>query len=427
MVGTPTPVTGLPADLTGVGPSLTMGAQSILWRNDGVLIVGEVAQGGQVLEIHEITLGPFNPLGTPMAADVRRCITTVPAGWTGSIDQMDFLPNGDVLFSVRTLPATTCSGTVNAFSTTVLGILSTANAVVPVPVGPLPPGIVNALAFDAATSTLWVGMFVYLPATNLYTSTIYSIPFPPPAGTSLTPVATFPNQGALLNLAVDDTGRVLASFLGTTAISIINPATATVTQVPLLPAPTNINGIAVERVTGDVAFVTDDPFNSRAVFRAPSNGGSWSAANMLTPTLLPAIGNPSGIAIHPDPKTYGTATPGANTYAWALAPNPGGLPVIGNSGFSLTLVSTPAGAPGIWGAGLAALVPPSTGILPPIALNIDPANLVLWGPLAGQPVETISLPIPQAPILSGQTFYFQSAHFDPAGLAGSAGLQVTIL
>ena len=52
-------------------------------------------------------------------------------------------------------------------------------------------------------------------------------------------------------------------------------------------------------------------------------------------------------------STFGAPTPRNQTYTWRLAPNPGGLPTVGNSGFSFTVDASP-GAPVVTGFVLAA-------------------------------------------------------------------------
>jgi hypothetical protein len=180
------------------------------------------------------------------------------------------------------------------------------------------------------------------------------------------------------------------------------------------------NAVAVERVTGDL-FLNQG--NSQ-----PSVWISHVAPGpTVTPLLTPPPGGwgyPSGIAVNDDPEAYGPATPGANTYTWALAPNPGGLPLRGNLGFSLTLSSSPSGAPGAWFASVAPTAPfPLFGI----SVNIEPAGMIANGGLAGTPAATIALPIPAIAGLAGTPFFFQTVHLDPLGLAASAGLALTIL
>ena len=93
-------VTGLPADLTGIGVTTPLnlhGANSVLIRpSDGRLLVGERSGvATDTLEIHEITLS-----GQAATQMVRHPIGTLdPTANRMDVHQMAWLPDGRVLFA----------------------------------------------------------------------------------------------------------------------------------------------------------------------------------------------------------------------------------------------------------------------------------------------------------------------------------------
>src|SRR4030095_12309557 len=109
--------------------------------------------------------------------------------------------------------------------------------------------------------------------------------------------------------------------------------------------PQVYNALAVERVTGN--YVVMQHVDASAVpaydwLSLVEPGPSFTQLLSPSPEVIGVI---SGIDLNPDPETFGDASPGANLYEWVLAPNPGGLPSAGDLSFSLTLKSSPGGAP----------------------------------------------------------------------------------
>jgi hypothetical protein len=402
----PIQVTGLPADLTGAGTSgVIQGANSVLYRpGDGALVVGEISTAvGQSVDLHLLTLS-----GNAVATSARFPLGTSPGPQTPQVAQSSFLPNGDILVGVSHLVAP------GPLAGQHLGIVNPGTgAVAAVPVLGPPPGFVNAAIADPTGSQAWFGTFI-----STTSSAIYRVPLP--GGGSPTFVASLP--AGVSNLAFDDNGMLLASCLygaGGPTLFLITPATGQVTPIPLVPPLGELNALAMERVTGNYVLVTGGG--------APSPGTTyWAAPNGLTNQLtffpLGWWGAKSGVDVNPDPETYGAGTPGANTYSWSLSPNPGGLPTVGNTSFSLSTRSTPGNAPGWFGLSLGRSSIPVGGI----TLLIDLPLLLLLFPIPAGPY-TITLGIPAVPALSGLSFYGQTIHQEPGALAASDGVMVTIL
>ena len=141
----------------------------------------------------------------------------------------------------------------------------------------------------------------------------------------------------------------------------------------------------------------------------------------------PNLATIAGVAINHNPSRYGVGVSGASDYGWELAPNPGGLPLLG-SAFSLTMRADPFEAlatyfmvglqplTGVQALGLPILVEPS---------SVIQADFVLT---AGGNV-TRALPIPLDPNLQGLELNAQMLvfEFSTSAYAASPGVEFTIL
>ncbi|HET6203667.1 MAG TPA: hypothetical protein VFI25_12805 [Planctomycetota bacterium] len=416
----PIQVTGLGCDLTGActGGANEQGANCVLRRpSDGALIVGELSTiPGTVIDLHILSLN-----GATVATDNLFPIGT-GAGNGSQIAQCALLPTGDVLVGVADIVSGPLGGAI-------LGIVNpNTGVVVPVPVSPLPIGMlsgafVNAATADAAGTTAYFGLFH-----NATFSEVWSVPIP--GGGTPTQISALPL--GVSALAFDNSGFLVVSGL-------YGPDPCIYRIDPSIPYPASnltaaataigdANGLAMERVTGNYAVVSG--------FGPPPGTAYWmtpaGAATQLTFGYLGWWGAKSGIEVNPDPETYGTGTPGTSAYTWAIAPNPGGLPTVGNAAFSLTLAASPGPLPaaGFFAASLGRANLPVLGF----TLLIDPAQLVLLAPLP--PSGAIPLPIPNDPALvggpsvtDGQVF-LQTFHLDPGaplGIAASEGVEVSVL
>jgi hypothetical protein len=406
----PLSITGLGAELTGAGTvGVMQGASCVHYRRiDGTLVVGELAHLSQPsLDIHVITLS-----GSSVATQTTHRLGTVvghPVGASffpyGSIDQLAPLPNGEMLFVARG-----CASP--ALGSSPLGRLDVVSgAITAVPMVPLPAGTTNALAVDLDGGHAYVAMFAS-PSPGL--STVYRVPLP--LGGAPFPVATF--GGDVLQLAIEPTGFLVAGIDGTPGLLRIDPATGAVTNAS--PSLGCCNAFGVEAATGNLVAIALCPVPG--VYLVAPNGVSTFL--FAPPPHLQAT-TPSGLDLNPDPEIFGAATPGASSYDWVF-PNPGGLPVLGNAAFSLTLATTGTSVPGLWIVGVDRLVPP---LALPGGLQLNIAWPFLFGGgLAGAPLQTIALPIPVDPALTSGPVYFQTLHLDPSGQIGaSAGLALTVL
>ncbi|TAH38087.1 MAG: hypothetical protein EYC70_05550 [Planctomycetota bacterium] len=396
-----TVVTGLGPDLTGAGSSGGVGASAVLLRpSDGALLVGETTNlAPDDLDLHLIHLS-----GAAVMQDVKYNLGTNTTGWC-QVGQAALLPNGDVLVAVEEVEA-------GPLANETLGLVNlTTGVVTPVPVTGLPSAIVttNALAVHPSGTVAYVGFHW----TGVY-ARIHTVPLP--AGGVGVWEGTLPS--GVLNLAYDNANsRLIAGCNSTTDLYAfpVNPSNpfdlGSSTTIPNNTG-SGVNALAMETVTGNLA--------------AGAGSGCW----LIKPggTASPLTGGPpsgwgvlAGIAVNPNPKTYGIDTPGVNTYAWQLEPNAGGLPTLGNQAFSLTISGSPGGAPGEYAVSERPANMPYQGI----TLLIDPGQILRREPIPRSGVIPLALPVKSAYL--GRKFYVQTVHQEPGGLASSDGVQFTIM
>jgi hypothetical protein len=420
-------ITGLPPSITGAGASGPRGACSVLIApGGGALIVGDNAPTGSEVSLHIITLA-----GTAAAG-----ITTYPLGTAGGtlpvgqVAQMALLPSGDILVAVTNLTSP------GPLAGTTLGIVRPSlppgapGSVLPVPLTVSLTGFMNALAVDPVNPTAPVAYFGMFQSPSGSQSTIFRITLPavgpPPAPVTPAWVSTLGGAGntvGLTNLSWDaGAGRLwVSAFNAPPNLNRVDPATGGFVQVPA--GLGQLNAVAHEDVTGSAIVASALPSTSPySVFRVNSAG----ASTLLAPAPAGGWGQLSGIAVNPVLVNYGVGTPGNATFNWSVQPNPGGLPAIGNAGFTLTITSAGIPAPGFF------------------ALSLGPAAMIGYGGWGGTllvnplllPVlplphsGTIPLGLPNDPALIGVTGYIQSFHSDPGapqGVAATDGLQVTVL
>jgi hypothetical protein len=396
------PVTGLPADLTGIAGGY--GTQWVALRpSDGVLLAtGDLGYGTQQ-NLHILSLN-----GNQMATDVSYPLGVIQASSQVGSPQGAFLPDGDILVAADALgnPGEPLAGSILGRVRPSLGPPGTPGTVVAVAVpNPHPNGFINALSIDPTGATAYLGIVHSTVAPT--SSTIYRVPV-----SGGMPVAIVTFSGGIHYLATDQGGQLVAA-MNTTPPSLfrINPVSGAVTTINTPVA--NLNGAAVESVTGGFAIL-GAPHS--AYWVTPAGGST-----LLVSRATAGWSVPCGIDVNPDPVGTGGGTPGVATYTWALAPNPGGLPTVGNASFSVTVQASSGAAAGLFGLSFAPAAIPVGGI----TVLIDPALLLLLLPAA--PGVPIPLGIPAVPMLAGLPLYGQTVHTEPGGLAASDGLTVTIL
>ena len=390
-------------------PAGARGCASVLYRrSDGALIAGERAPNGTSVDLHVLHL-----LGSDVVWAKSFSVGTGIA--FGEICQAGLLPDGRIAVAASGLSATSplAQALTSSYQWQGIGIVDPeGGGVVPVPIGNLAsiPGVLNGLAVSADGQTIWFCNWI-----NNAGGGLWSVPA---AGGTATQLATLP--GGPSSLSFDNDGTLVMPLLVPGAPANVyryDPATAVLTAIPTTAGP--LNCLAVETVTGNYVVATRETGTPpRSVFWMTPAG---------TQTLLasPNLATITGIDVNPNPEAIAAGSPGVASYDWQLAPNPGGLPLLGSS-FGLTLRSSTAAS------GLAALLFGTTRYATPLPLlgaqlHVDLANavaIVFW--FADE--VTFPIPIPNTVSLRGCPFFAQSLHDEATGtLAASPLLAMTVL
>ena len=298
-------VQGLPADLVAL-PCLdeAQGAGSIAVRaGDGAIVAGEITGNGQSLDIYFLELDGFNVI-----KDERYPVGDVI--WnTGEIMQMQFLPDGRVLFAFYGV-------TGGEVSQSGLGILdlskSPANEAA---VNILPVGLtlvsINALAVEPKSEMVYLSKWGGFTRSDIYSAELEAVldglETGDPSVVDYDLVGTLPL--GVTQLAVTLSGDIVVAGFGTGGNLFIQPsASATFEQScpDVTELDNDINALAVDPVTGE--FYTHfggpvnsgGPLNDKLVTIRPA--GCEIGATI--PHSVFAQGIPSGISVRPrSPET----------------------------------------------------------------------------------------------------------------------------
>jgi len=384
------------------------GAASVLYRgSDGAILAGERSPAGTSVDLHVLRLAGNRVV-------FAQLFSTGTSVSVGEIPQCALLPDGRIVVAATDLAA---GGPLAQFLTAQynyegVGIIDTeSGSVTPIPIANFNqlPGVLNGLAVSRDGATVYLGNWISATAGDLW-----SVPV---AGGTATQVATLPSGAS--NLAVDNDGSVLVTTLnGPPNLFRYDPLSQTTTPITTTIGP--MNAVAVDPVSGTYALASANAGTPpRSLFWMTPSGPQ----NLLLDPMRATI---SGIDVNPDPEAFGTGTAGQASYGWALHPNAGGLPLVGNLGFSVTVQASQV----ITTA--AVLVLSSTRRTTPLpVLGVD-----LWVDPIGalnlhytlQASQTLPLPIPNVPVLRGVPVYAQSLHYEGGlTLAATPGLEITIL
>lgn len=392
VAGTVTALTGnpLPAELLGAAPATTSGAECVLVRDsDGVIFAGCLNRTtGATTHVYRIDLN-----GTAVTN-----VTAYPVGTSGGasyIEQMQWLPDGRILFAHRGLQGIGQGvGTLDPVSGTVSLRASGVGFV-----------FERALALSPDGSTAYIG-------TSYNNAQVYRLPV---AGTGLASLLCNVPANGSYQCQVDHRGRV---YLATYASGVyeIDPVAVPVTA-QLVTAVGQPTAMGIDRVTGQLLVGTI----------GPSMGFSW--LDPVTQTLTPIPGtyptnSPTGVAFRHTLAPYGTAAPGSNAHTWQWQANAGGAPTAGNLGFSVTMLSTPGTNVGILAISGGAVAPyniPSPSV---VNVLVDAAQLGAW--VLVLPSTPATTPIPIPPGLPAMDVFLQTFHLDNGAWLGTEGLRVSV-
>jgi hypothetical protein len=400
-------VQGLPPALA-YDPLGRRGSACILYRSsDGMLIAGERSPAGTSVDLHVMRLQ-----GNVVVFDqLFSCGTSVNVG---EIPQCALLPDGRIVVAATDLQP---GGPLAQFQTLQynwegVGIVDTnSGSVLPIPISNLSsfPGVINGLTVSKDGQTVYVGNWISASSGDLW-----SVPI---TGGTATMVAALPFGAS--NVALDHDGTVLVTTLnGPDNLYRYDPTSGLTTAIPTNTGA--MNALIVEPTTGYYLFAT-------ATAGTPSRSLLWmSPVGMPVVLSSPNQQTISGITVNPNPESFGASTPGSVDYRWALSPNAGGLPLVGNSSFSLTVESTaPMVALSLLSVSLGRTAPTSQFGL---VTHLDFATAA---PVFASFVDTatLPLPLPNETAFVGMRLYAQAffAESSTNQLAASPGVELTIL
>lgn len=400
--GQPTPITGLAGDLV-----ITDGASIFHRVSDGAVLVGERSPIGASVDLHVIELG-----GDRVLRDASFSVGT-GGSCCGEIPQFGLLPDGRVVIAATDIAA----GPLSMYLTTSygyqgVGILDTVSGLVtPVPItnGAAIVDVFNGMAIAPDASAVYLGCW------GANQGQIWHLPLP--AGGTATLVATLPV--GLSNMAFDGSGT-----LWCTTLDPMRPLFRVDVGAGSFTAVTTgagaLNAIDLETVTGNFGLVSSSQGTpGKSIFWLEPNGNEH-------PLSSPGLATPSGISVHANPAQFGD--PAAHDWHWSLAPNAGGLPLVGNGAFSLTVRESSPQLPTLAIAMLATGRRAQPLMLLGAEILLDANRLLHSTVIAPLPSVTIPLGIPNNPALAGVALYLQTLHMDGNGtLTSSRGVAMTIL
>lgn len=425
--GVVTPITGLPSYLTSTGPTTTeQGIATVDYRSsDGAIVVGTVAAaGGPASGKVELFLFYLNG-STVDPARTRQLIlgttTTTAGAW------VTVMPDDRILVTAGPI----ASGPMAASPCAIVEVDSS----MPAPIlSPLPAPAVPFNGLGGGQAVDPTGQYIYLAATAnpgqaTMVASLYRVEL---ATNQACTIASWPGE-LVQGLFCDDDGGVYvsSSSLAPAAhfVHRVMPdgctSTSTTTADTVSIAP---SGVTLDRASGrflvpSAAFAPGfPPANRNALWLVDPASGS---ANLVAggPGVWGSMGR--SLAVNNAIDSYGARSDGANHHWFANFPNPGGQPLVGSPGFTLTLASDPASPqPLLSVLGFSS----GRGLVSTLGIEV---LLELGGlsalTLASGPSVTFPLPIPNTPNLQGVALNAQSVHLESSGaFAASHGLALTL-
>jgi hypothetical protein len=420
-INPPTPITGLPAELTTDGNgAFVQGAWSLARRSsDGALIVGTItepsAPSAGVLRVYVFYLD-----STGAVVANRTQVVDLGTATTAATALVSVLPDDRILVFAAQNGSTLPSGAMVGTSRAIIDTSGPAPQLTPLPAGAFHPqqawgGYALGPAGDSAY-VLFVDAFPGAPGAGL--SELWRID-----GNRECLIASWPGERAF-GIECDDDGTVYVSSSNPTLSQHLmhtvqpdgcNPA---VDNVVVTASNLIAWGLALDRAGGRFIAVGEEGTIS-VIDR--SNGARAIVAT--TPTNGWGLLGQSAIVVNNVMESYGKPTDGANHYWFENFPNPGGQPTIGNATFSFTIRSFP-GVP--VSSVLILANQRASSIYSNIELLVDVGTMVSAEiPVGASTTRVVA--VPNQPALRGVEFVFQSVHVEPNGVLGaSRGLTLVV-
>lgn len=383
---TPVPITGLPPELV-LTLNVSRGCSAFTILPNGDLVGGNLAiRSGDAVALHVLQL-----IGTQVQSSQRYLIGTATTS-NSSISAIAPLRDGRAVFLVNE----SLSGSV--ISPSRVGLLDPVAGTV-TRISTTLSGNTNALAVDEALGVIYVGVW-----TGTTSGVLWRVPL-----TGGTPTNLGSVPGGVSGLSCMSDGRLLVGLLNVTpGLGVFDPSNGSYT--PIANAPHACAATTQEIATGHRMFATTSKVG-------------YLDANGTEVTLLPFhSGVITALDVQDSPRNFGMPSPGAATHTWVTSPSPGGLPLLGNAGFHLTLATNGPPSPAV------VLLSPSRATLPilGITLLVDPLAAFSVPIPAGLSI-AIPIPIPADPALAGAVLHAQSIHIETGGFAASNGVTFGVI
>ncbi|MFO1077286.1 MAG: hypothetical protein U1E73_06115 [Planctomycetota bacterium] len=422
----PIPVTGLPPALQVASGLGNFGVGTLdLRRADGAIVVGTVTQGTPAvplpLEIYVLHLN-----GAAVAPGTVQFTLGMVHDVSGTF--VAAMPDGRVLVAASDGNGFLANGPMAGHMFGILDLAGPTLTPLPNPaIVPTPGSIAGGLAVDPTGRYAYFTLTINAPSPARQL-TLNRIDL---TSGSYCVIASWSGQFAG-GMSVDDDGTVylsasdgnsIANFVHTVRPNGCSPAAVTTVQTSMPLGAIGASGMALDRA--DHRFLLPSGW-------APGFAGpQLNTVSSVDPTtgVATVIASPppggwgvltrQGIAVFDAIDSYGPCTDGQGHYWFDNFPNPGGQPVPGNLGFSLTLQST-APLPVLsflslsFGRGALAVA----GVQ--VLVDVGAASTTFLVPAA--PL-TFPMPIPAGLSLSGLLVTAQSFHLESSSaIAASAGL-----
>ncbi len=388
--GPGTSITGVPDEVRLV-IGVSNGANSVAILPDGRVAVGNFAGlDGRPVVVHVLELNGF-AVARSQRFEIGRSFSS-----NGSVNALQALDDGRLLYCTQSIyPGPANVGVIDPAAGTVLGL----------GISGLPSRDVNALAVSDDQTEVYLGFWSSATSGSVYRAPI--------TGGVAQFVAATPHGAT--GLDVDNDGNLLVA-MNNAAAGLAGLDLGTGILTPVAGSPRNVNAVACERTSGAAVYVhAQFPSSPSTVDHLLPGAASPNSIADLTGGRL------GGLDFRESPRTYGRGAPQAGSYTWQTRPSPGGLPLLGNLGFSLTLDTAPAASPnvGLLLVSVARAQTPFQGV--DILVGVGSAAIT---PLPiGTPRTTIPFPIPADPNLAGIRLHAQALFAEAGGtLATSAGL-----
>ncbi len=423
-VQTPIPLTGLPASLRVPAGSFGGVASVLVLAGGQRVLAGDFGTG--TASIHELHLVGTTVTTTSRVFPLGR-IAPRSGGGAASLER---LPDGRILCSsggTNLFVAGSGPGAVSPL--TILDLHGPNPGITPVPIrSPGMQGLLNSADVDRTGRSAYV---LTQQGGGNPPWRLYHVDLDAPSPTFGVPTLLYTWSTLQLHKPeMRDDGRLLIAAHDPLAVSTAlleidtTRRPVAVTSSPMSPNRVALYGPSLDRSSGSSLFTSlglpGSSYGNDVLLAVPA---APQSVTLLAAEPTTGWCFPYAASIQTAMNRYGTGTPGAARYTFETAPNPDGLPELGNAGFGLRVASTGAAPQSAWmlfGAAPADLQVADLRIL------VQPLPLSVGMTVIGTTARA-ALPIANSATLLGVTLHAQAILLDGQGLASSDGLRLSLI